>query len=108
GQVEVPSVVGLTIGDATQALKTAGGFTPTIVYQVSPGEPGRVLLQSLPATTKAPRGSAVTLTVSQAAPPPTTPPPTTPPPTTPAPTPTPTASPSVSASPALSVARPTR
>jgi eukaryotic-like serine/threonine-protein kinase len=64
GPVTVPNVVGLQQGEAESKLKKAG-FEVTIEYdEQTPSEAGTVLRQDPEGLTKAPRGSTVTITVS--------------------------------------------
>jgi eukaryotic-like serine/threonine-protein kinase len=98
GQVEVPDVRGRSQDEAAAALQEAG-FNVAIERRDDPGEPGRVLAQT-PVNTRAPRGSTVTIAVSQVPPPPSPEP-------TPEPTEEPSASPTASPSPTVSPASPT-
>jgi serine/threonine-protein kinase len=77
GRLQVPDVRGQPQDAAAGALQQAG-FSVAIDRRDDPGPPGLVLAQS-PVGSLAPRGSTVTIVVSQTPPPP-TPAPTTPPP----------------------------
>ncbi len=68
GQIQVPDVRGQSAEEAAATLQKAG-FSVGIQYRADPGPPDRVLDQS-PVNTLAPRGSAVTVVVSQEPPPP--------------------------------------
>ena len=83
GKVQVPDVRGTSLDQATSALQSAG-FSVGIDPRPDAGKPGVVLSQS-PVAVLAPRGSTVTIVVSQV-PPARTPSPTPAPPVTAAPT----------------------
>jgi serine/threonine-protein kinase len=95
GPAEVPNVVGLTEDAARDRLKDAGFDVDVETDETTPAEAGRVLAQSPDGLTEAPRGSTVTITVSDYESPSPTPTPTATPTQTPSPsqTPTPTETP---------------
>jgi serine/threonine-protein kinase len=64
GPVEVPNVVGLTEDEATSRLEDAGFDVDVEEDETTPSEPGTVLDQSPEGLTEAPRGSTVTIVVS--------------------------------------------
>ncbi|MHB8188777.1 MAG: PASTA domain-containing protein, partial [Dermatophilaceae bacterium] len=86
--VSIPSVTGLSLGDAMAAV-AAAGFTPVVGNAVASSIPVGLVVGTQPAG-RALRGSAVTIVTSTGVPPP-PPPPTAPPP--PPPTAPPTAPP---------------
>jgi beta-lactam-binding protein with PASTA domain/predicted Ser/Thr protein kinase len=95
GPGQVPNVVGMTEDEAVAALEDAG-FEADVQYDVdTPSERGTVLSQSPSGLTEAPRGSTVSITVSDYKEPEPSPTPS----ETATPTPTETATPTVTPSP---------
>ncbi len=65
-QVTVPAVVNQNIDDARSQLQAVGFVVATVQQTTQTQDPGTVLAQSPTATTKAGKGSTVTLTVAKA------------------------------------------
>ena len=60
----VPDVVGMTEGAGTAALQRAG-FVVKVQTVTDPANDGKVIAQSVPPGTKAPKGSTITITVGK-------------------------------------------
>ncbi len=82
GEVKIPNVVGLTQASATSTLEAQGFDVHPVFQQTTSSAPGIVLSQTPAGDSTAPRGTTVTITVSEAPPSPTQ--------TTSSPAPTPT------------------
>ena len=84
GEVNIPNVVGLTQASATSTLEAHGFDVQAVFQQTTSSDPGIVLSQTPAGDSTAPKGTTITITVSEA------PPSSSPTPTTSSPTPTPT------------------